>query len=116
MSKIMTFESYHSSSNSKKEIKKGDLVLDISDSRNRVGLVISDKYKDEDGVEGFDVYFRMLNGDIFFEPEESIELWTEKDDSYAHVPSYLSIAKKNGYVFNMPSGYDEDGYLIEDEE
>lgn len=112
MNKIMKFESYHSNSSNKKELKKGDIVLDTTDSRNRVGLIISDKYKNEDGEYGFDVYFRMLNGDIFFENEHNMELYNPDDDNYHHIPAYISIGKKNNYIVNIPNGYDDDGYLI----
>jgi len=84
-------------------IKEGDIV----NVENRCGLVISKKYSEPDyDFEGYDVYYRSLSGDIYFEEAEEIRYCY--DLNFSDVNSYVNIAKRNDYLINIPIEFIDD--------
>ena len=105
---IINFKLFERYRKNKYDIEKGDLVKNHS---NQIGLIVSNKYitDDEFKEEVIDVYYRMMNGDIYEEIVDDliIPLGYEIDD---HIDSYISIAKKNNYIINIPEGEYADNY------
>jgi len=107
MKRIKTFKLFELY-NTKTHIKKGDLVIFMRE-HNRPGLIVSDFYitDDEFEEEVVDVCYRMDRNDIF--PIDVNELrkatFEELED---HIWAYVSIAKDNGYIINIPEYYAEE--------
>ena len=106
MKKIKMFEEYdydeeYRSGYERDTFEEGDIIC----VDNRVGLIVSDKYYD-DGEYGYDVYFRSFNGEIFHEDINDIEHCYFIE--YSDMSAYVSIARKNNYIINIPVQYQDD--------
>ena len=86
----------------KSEIKRGDIV----NADGRVGLVVSDEFLDEDHYKVFDVCFRSQSCDILEIYTDDIDL--EPYPKWEDISSYVSIAKREGYIINIPENYKDD--------
>lgn len=85
--------------------KKGDLVFAKNmGQKGLVGLIISDKYKDEDNELVHDIYYRGLRGDIIPTPTTDfvsiLDDYLDQADNNGDISAYTSIATKQGIKLN----------------
>jgi hypothetical protein len=85
-----------------RKIQKGDIV--INNSEKQVGLVVSDRYYDQEyGDYNYDVYYRSMGGTISEEFEDDIKICD--DVEYYDISAYVSIAKEENVIINIPEEY-----------
>ena len=114
--RIKLFEEYSSgnydngSGYERDTFEEGDIVC----IDNRPGLIVSKRYFDNNyNEDGFDIYYRSLGGAIYHEDINDIEYCYDID--YSDMSAYVSIARRENYIINIPLQYQED-YPNEHEE
>jgi len=106
--KIKLFEEYSSgnydngSGYDRDTFEEGDIVC----VANRHGLIVSKRFEEEEYHEdGFDIYYRSLNGAIYHEDINDIEHCYDID--IYDMSAYVSIAKDEKYIINIPIQFQE---------